>query len=95
MPQPLARLIDVIPKQLKVPSPRATSLNFLMSGETAVLASITALAAKGYQGVQVTFNAHSPWPSLIRLTVPAGKSPGAAGFIAKTVLRVDPGAVRI
>ena len=95
MPRLMARLIDVTPKQLKVPSPRATSLDFLMSGEPAVLASITALAARGFEGVQLTFNAHSPWPSLIRLRVTADQSPGAAGVIAKTVFRVDPGAVRI
>jgi len=91
----MARLIDVTRKQLKVPSPRATSVCFLMSGEPAVLASIKALAAKGYEGAQLTFNANSPWPSLIRLRVTAGQAPGAAGLIAKLVFRVDPGAVRI
>ncbi len=91
----MARLIHVTHKPLKVPSPRATSLDFLMSGEPAVAASITALAARGFEGVQLTFNALSPWPSLIRLRVIPDKSPGAAGVIAKTVFRVDPGAVRI
>ena len=95
MPRLMARLIDVTHKQLKVPSPRATSLDFLMSGEPAVVASITALAARGFESAQLTFNAQSPWPSLIRLRVTADKSPGAVGVIAKTVLRVDPGAVRI
>ena len=91
----MARLIHVIPKQLQVPGPRATSVCFLMSGEPAVLASIKALAAKGYEGVQLTFNANSPWPSLIRLRVTGDQFPRTAGLIAKTVLRVDPGAVRI
>jgi hypothetical protein len=95
MRQAIARLIHVTRKQLQVPSPRATSLDFLMSGEPAVVASITALAARGFEGVQQTFNAHSPWPSLHRLRVRAGQSPGAARVISKTVLRVDPGAVRI
>ena len=95
MRQVIARLIGVTPKQPKVPSPRATSVCFLMSGEPAVLASIKALAAKGYEGVQLTFNANSPWPSLIRLRVTGDQFPRTAGLIAKTVLRVDPGAVRI
>ena len=95
MLQVVARLIHVIPKQLNVPGPRATSVCFLMSGEPAVLASIKALAAKGYECVQLTFNANSPWPSLIRLRVTGDEFPRTASLIAKTVLRVDPGAVRI
>ena len=89
------RLLGMTPPQIKVPCPRATSFDFLMSGEPAVHKSITALAAKGYEGVQLTFNALSPWPTLIRLTVKDDNSPGAERLIARTVRRVDPGAVRI
>ena len=83
------------PQQFKVPCPRAVIVDFLMSGEPAVLRSIAALAANGFVGVQMTFNAHSLWPSLSWLTVTAAQAPGAVAAITRTVLRVEPGAIRI
>jgi hypothetical protein len=72
-------------------------VNFLMSGESAGLDSITALAAQGYECVHLTFNADSDWLSLTWLSVVENLSAGTAGAgaIARTVLRVDPGALRI
>jgi hypothetical protein len=67
-----------------------------MSGESAVFVAIAALAAKGHQAVHVTFNAHSPWLSLTWLSAQRDNSPdGAAAAIARTVRRVDPGAINI
>ena len=65
-----------------------------MSGEREVGASISALAERGYEGVQVTFNADSPWLSLIWLRVVEG-APESVGAIAKAVRSVDPRAIRI
>ena len=69
-------------------------VDFLMSGESEVGASISALAERGYEGVQVTFNADSPWLSLIWLRV-VEDAPESVAAIARTVRRVDPSAVRI
>ena len=70
-------------------------VNFLMSGEPAVRVAIAALAAKGHKGVHLTFNAHSPWLSLTWLSVHRDDSRDGAAAIARTVLRVDPRALRI
>ena len=67
-----------------------------MSGKTEVRASIAALTEQGYESVQLTFNDDSPWLSLISwLTVTEDPGRGSVGAIAKTVRRLDPGAVRI
>ena len=66
-----------------------------MSGEPAVVKSIAALAERGYESVQLTFNADSDWLSLTWLKVLEGESCAPIGDIAKTVHDVDPGAVRI
>ena len=65
-----------------------------MSGESEVGVSIRALAERGYQGVQVTFNPDSPWLSLIWLRV-VEDVPAFITAIAQTVRSVDPRAVRI
>lgn len=70
-------------------------MDFLMSGKTEVRASIAALTEQGYESVQLTFNDDSPWLSLIWLTVTEDAGRGSVGAIAKTVRRLDPGAVRI
>jgi len=66
-----------------------------MSGEPEATETIAALAAEGYKGSQVSFSDGSTWVSVTWLTVPEVDSPQAAGAIAQTVLRVDPGARRI
>ena len=67
-----------------------------MSGEPEIVETITALAERGYEGVQVTFSDGTGSISSISwLTVLEDDSPEAAGAIAQTVLRVDPGAKRI
>ena len=65
-----------------------------MSGESEVGASISALAERGYEGNQVTFNQDSPWLSLIWLRV-VEDVPESVRAIAQTVRSVDPRAVRI
>ena len=66
-----------------------------MSGEPEATETIDALAAQGYEGSQVSFSDGSTWVSVTWLTVLEVDSPEAAGAIAQTVLRVDPGARRI
>ena len=66
-----------------------------MSGEPEIVETITALAERGYKGVQVTFDDGTSISSISWLTVLQDDSPEAAGAIAQTVLRVDPGAKRI
>ena len=66
-----------------------------MSGETEVRAAMTALAAEGYPSVPVKFNADISWDSITWLSVTEGRSDESARSIAKTVSRVDPGAIRI
>ena len=66
-----------------------------MSGLKEIHASITALAAKGFEGIQVTFNADSPWLSLIWLTVTEGDALETVDAIVNAVHSVDPRAVRI
>jgi len=71
-------------------------MDFLRSGHKEVHASITALAAKGYEGIQVTFNADSPpWLSLIWQTVTEGDALETVDAIVNAVHSVDPRAVRI
>ncbi len=66
-----------------------------MSGETEVRAAIAALAAQGYEGTPVKFNADTSWLSLTWLSVTGSASDESARSIAKTVRGVDPGAIRI
>ena len=66
-----------------------------MSGDSAVVKAITALRAKGFRSFKRTFNARSPWPSITRLTVVENPGHGTGLTIAKTVLHVEPGAIRI
>ena len=66
-----------------------------MSGKHQARSTITALAAQGYEGVPLRFNADSDWGSLTWLTVLGDDSPETAGAIAKTVRRVDPAAMRV
>lgn len=62
---------------------------FLMSGEPEALDTIDALAAQGYESVQVRFSDGATWVSVLE------DSPENSVAIAKAVLRVDPGARRI
>ena len=66
-----------------------------MSGEPEVLQTIAALAAQGHEGVQPRLNDDSDWAAAIRLTVVEDPSPDSRDAIARTVHRVDPGAVMI
>jgi len=66
-----------------------------MSGESAVLKAIKALRAKGFRSFKLTFNARSSWPSITRLTVVENPGHDTGRTIAKTVLHVEPGAIRI
>jgi hypothetical protein len=70
-------------------------VDFLMSGEPEAVETIAALAAQGYEGSQVRFSDGSTWVSVAWLTVLEDDSPETSVAIAKTVLRVDPGARRI
>ena len=66
-----------------------------MSGEPEVLQTIAALVAQGHEGVQPRLNDDSDWASAIRLTVVADPYPETRDAIARTVHRIDPGAVMI
>ena len=61
-----------------------------MSGEPEALETIDALAAQGYESVQVRFSNGATWVS-----IEEGDSPETSVAIAQAVLRVDPGAQRI
>jgi hypothetical protein len=65
-----------------------------MSGEPEVLATIAALAEKGYESHPVKFNADNGGQALTWLAVNEELAADAAD-ISKTVRRVDPGAIRI
>ena len=76
-----------------VPSPRTSSLAFLMSGVPQVRDAVTALEAQGYvAAVVLGFDADSDWLSLPWLRVQGNDSPDA---IVKAVLNIDSGAIRI
>ncbi len=66
-----------------------------MAGDSAVGKAIKSLRAKGFRTFRRTFNARSPWPSITRLTVVEKPEPDAGRAITKTVLDVEPGAIRI
>ena len=66
-----------------------------MSGEPEALETIDALAAQGYESVQVRFSDGATWVSVAWPTVREHDSPEISVAIAKAVLRVDPGARRI
>ena len=61
-----------------------------MSGEPEALETIDALAAQGYESVQVRFSNGATWVSILE-----NDSPETSIAIAKAVLRVDPAAQRI
>ena len=61
-----------------------------MSGEPEALETIDALAAQGYESVQVRFSNGATWVSILE-----DDSPETSVAIAKAVHRVDPGAQRI
>ena len=63
---------------------------FLMSGEPEALETIEALAAQGYESVQVRFSDGATWVS-----VQEGDSPETSRAIATAVHCVDPRAQRI
>ena len=65
-----------------------------MSGEREVLATIAALAEKGYESHPVQFNTDNGWQALTWLAV-TEKLAGDAADISKTVRHADPGAIRI
>ena len=67
-------------------------MNFLMSGRTDVADAISALAAAGFESVQLPWGGGLPgaW-----LSVPGDASPETAAAVTVIVLRVDPDAVKI
>ena len=65
-----------------------------MSGEPEIAATIAALAAQGYESHPVKFNSDHDWQTLTWLQVTEELAADAAKIV-KTVLRVDPGALRI
>ena len=65
-----------------------------MSGEPEIAETIAALAAQGYESHPVKFNSDNDLQVLTWLAVTEELEANAAA-IAKTVQRVDPGALRI
>ena len=69
-------------------------MDFLMSGESEVLATIAALDKKGYESNPVKFNSENDGQALTWLAI-TERLPADVADITATVRRVDPRAIRI